>query len=499
MTVRRISYPFEFNATLFGSEGWDLLGIALLLPLSIVLLLRSKRIRLAEGILTALLLVELAASIQLVLNPFGISNPVLGHFVDAATQLFYALGTLSPYLMILMFGASVYVLSVKPTSSEIKTKIRTRSTLSMKKIFLILSILISVFAAWYPYSQEVNPKQDTVSVDTPQYVKFINEMTASPRGLLSAFSEVNNGDRPSVLITIYALQRLTEIELRTLVNYLPLILGPLLVIAVYALTNMVFHDERITSIALILTATSHYIVVGIYGGFFANWFALILMIVYVSFTIKASRRFDIKNLMVASLLLISILFTHPYTWAPLLLSTLVFFLATVSGNISTKTRYLAKAALVLLIPNIVAENVKMIILNSVGGFSGNYAVASTSVSIEQFFLRFSNLEYTFSTYVGGFLSNPLILSLSFLALLTSQKTEFTKLISSLLLAISIPIFFGDFVIQSRLIYLIPFPVMAAVFLGQSERYKESRRIFLPLVFLISLNYMLWGLTNLPLP
>lgn len=496
MTVRRITYPFEFNATMFGSESWDVSGLLFLLPLSLVLFLRFKINRFVDGILTVLLMIELLASVHLALLPIGIANPVLSHFVNSGTQLFYSLGVLSKYLMILLVAAAFYGLSVRSPPVKIKPNATIPSTSMKEWVFLVLSMLLSLLAAWYPYSLGINPRQISVSVDTPQYVKFVNEMLADPKGVLSAFSGVNRGDRPIALITIYALYQLTGIQLSSLVDHLPVVLGPLLVFSVYVLAKSVFRGSRIPLVASFLTAVSHYIVVGIYGGFFANWFALILMMPYLLFVIKASNAFDVRNLAVSSLILILILFTHPYTWTPLLLSTSLFFLVTLTGNIATKALSFAKATLILTVPNMVAEIVKNMLLNSVGGFAADYAVASTGVSIEQFFLRFSNLDYTFTTYVGGYLSNPFVILLSVISVIVTRGMRLTKLISALLISVSFPVFFGDYVIQSRLIYLIPFPILAAVLMGQSKLSTATRKRVVLLVFAISLNYAFWALANL---
>jgi hypothetical protein len=444
------------------------------------------------------LFVEILATFQLGLLAFGASNSFLASFLNARTHLFYALGRSSTYLIVLLFVSSYYRLFVSLRARNVEHQASSSDFLKLERLILGGSILISIIAALYPYLPTINPLQLTVSVDTPQYVKFVNEMTSSRSGILSAFGEVNGGDRPIPLVIIYLVHQISRIELVHIINYLPMILGPLLIVAVYFFSRSVFDDWRIRALSTLFAATSHYVVVGIYGGFFANWFALVLMMLVFMFGFKASKTFDYRNLGATSLLLIMILFTHPYTWSPVLISTLIFLLVTVSGNIQRKALMLLRSILIVAVPNLIVENLKTSLFNSVGGLAGDYAIASVGISFQQFLLRFFNLDFTFSTYVGGYLANPFVILLSAVCILIYPQIRFVKMMGAFIVAISIPTLFGDFLIQSRLVYLIPFPILAALALTRLSQISVLKRTLIPLAFFISLNYTLWALINLPL-
>jgi len=469
ITIRRVTYIKSFDATLLGSSNYDL--IALIILLSIILVLKFKFKDLLFGLTLPFLFLEVLAFIQLILYP--IEDPFLSHFLNLRNQIFYSFGTFSKYIMILV----LVFWALKPFIKEHSLRIEDNNKDKYKFLILLIAIILSIIIPLYPYLPKVNPEGFIVSVDVPNYIDNVNKI--KEEGLSY---EIIKGDRPLALIIIYFLHSILGLEG---IKFLPTLLSPLLVISVYFLVKETLKDKFLASVSSFLTSTSHYIIVGIYGGFFANWIALILMMFYISFLLKKKP--------IASLLLILILFTHPYTWTPLMLSTLLFFFLFQGSSLKERLKGLKEPMLIIILPNVFADIFKVYFIGGVGGTTSDYSLAINYLSLEGFSQRFLNLDFTFSTYVGGYLSNPLILLLSLLALINPYKNNLIKFISCLVLIISIPSLLGNYVIQSRLFYLLPFPILASLYLR-----KDNNIIVLLFTFMVSLNYAFFSLINLPL-
>jgi asparagine N-glycosylation enzyme membrane subunit Stt3 len=96
-------------------------------------------------------------------------------------------------------------------------------------------------------------------------------------------------------------------------DYLPLILGPAIVLVIYLLTRKITSDDNSSILASFLTAVSFQTLVGIYAGFYANWLALIIGYLSFFFLIKFLKESGMLNLAVFYALMIILLFTHVYT------------------------------------------------------------------------------------------------------------------------------------------------------------------------------------------
>jgi hypothetical protein len=501
MTIGRVTHLLTFNVTLFGSEFYDLIGLLAFGLLCVVMWFGFKVRSIIEGLLLVAILVEIFALTQFFLYPLGVSVGLLEHFVELESQLFYSFGRMSMYLMvlILLFWAVRFPLKllVEGRLGWFRAASLDRPPRRGGGVGLLpLSFLVSVAAGLYPYLPAINEKGFVVSVDVPHYVEFVSQMLEKPNGVYAAFTEIANGDRPLPLLLIFFLHSVTGIGLIEVVKFLSLLLGPLLVLATFYLVKSSYGDGWLASIAALLTSTSHYIVVGIYGGFFANWLAIFFMMLYLAFLVRGGANTKASSLIASSLILILILFTHPYTWTPLLLSTVLYLIAITNGGVVEKIRSLVKPFLLILAPNLGAELFKSYILGSVGGVIADYSLAVANISPVMFLARFAHLNFTFTTYVGGYLSNPLILLFSLPALLMPFRGQLLRAISYLIIVVSLPTFFGNYLIQSRLFYILPFPILVAFTLRRLEGFRTGGALTL-LSVLVCLTYTFRSLFNLP--
>ena len=95
--------------------------------------------------------------------------------------------------------------------------------------------------------------------------------------------------------------------------------------------------------ASFLTAISFHTLIGIYAGFYANWFALIIGYLSFVFLIKFLKKPSKLNLIVYSTLIILLPFSHVYTWTVLII-VMGIFLA-----VMLKFNYYSRKSIILLL------------------------------------------------------------------------------------------------------------------------------------------------------
>src|SRR5206468_12297769 len=113
----------------------------------------------------------------------------------------------------------------------------------------------------------------------------------------------------------YTITKSVSASISYTIDHLPIILGPGLVLAVFFLTREITSNDTTSLLASFLTAVSFHTLIGIYSGIYANWLALIIGYMSLVFLIRFLKISNKLNLIVYSLLLIFLVFTHVYTWS----------------------------------------------------------------------------------------------------------------------------------------------------------------------------------------
>lgn len=333
-------------------------------------------------------------------------------------------------------------------------------------ISLLLSMLLSVAVALIPHQPTINRDNQQIGVDTDYYVRWVDIMLHS-HGYLEflhqAFVIQNLGDRPITLIFLFTIAKIVNVNLFYITEYLPVILGPALVLAVFFLTRELTSNDTASLFAAVLTAMSFQVLIGIYAGFYANWFALIIGYMSFVFLIKFLKVPDNKlNLVVFSVLIVLLLFSHVYTWSILVIVMGVFL------AIMLIFSYYRRRAIILLLlvvlASVIIDIARMTITGSAGGVEKDVEVAKlTGVGPEQFALRWSNLIRTIYSYVGGQFSNFIVYTLGLYWLFRSNLREPSSVFLMIYLSIGLfPFLLGNYIIQTRVFYDIPFQIPAAI-------------------------------------
>lgn len=431
-----------------------------------------------------------------------------------ANQLFLLLSSFSTiYIVLLVFCLSVKVIfrgatkmlkldikehtlqvdsdNPKDKDSVTNSRLKTQTKIGI----IVLAMIVSVVLVLIPQDPSINKENQEIGVDTSYYGTWIGELAKSKS--LSDFAyqafviQGQDGDRPLSLIFLFLVHQIVDGNLYELIDHFPIVLGPGIVLASYFLTLELTRNEKIAVIAAFIGAVSFHTLVGIYAGFYANWLALIvgyISIVFLFRYLRSNRPFDI---IIFSTLLILVLFLHVYTWTVLaavegvfLAAMLLMYLVKKNNNTQFTKRSIIWLIVVITL-SIVVDITKTLLTGSSGGLEQDIELAQTRLGIEQFNLRLSILNTTMHDGMGGVFSSFIILILGLLWVIkSSMRDPGTVFLMIFLSSALIPLFFGNWGIQARLFYDIPFQIPAAIAL-----YYISKRSGTILVALAACTWL----------
>lgn len=383
-------------------------------------------------------------------------------------EIFLVFSSFSPVLILLLIAHY----PLKYLVEYVKNKLRIVSisigkeelSLRSKFIFLSLSMALSVILVLIPHLPSVNTTGQNVGVDTGYYVTWVLALvnTGDLNSFIrEAFVNQADGSRPLTLIIIYAIKFATDSDLVGIIEALPFVLAPLLTIVTYFLTNKLTSNEKIGIIASFMTAVSFQTLIGVYAGFYANWIAIIFGYLATFFMFELLHNTTRLKWLLFSILTFLLLFSHVYTWTVVILA-MGIFLAYFWAKYNHKRRVIT-ILLAIILSSVGVDFARVIFTGATGGIEGNIEIAETNTGPEQFLRRWNNLAYTATTYVGGIFSNFIILGLAIYWLFESRDSEaFSKFLPIFLALGILPFLFGDWVVQTRVYYDIPFQIPAAI-------------------------------------
>jgi hypothetical protein len=366
--------------------------------------------------------------------------------------------------------------------------------------YLSLAVSLSIILTAIPHIPSVNKNNQQIGTDTDVYVKWETSLLNSSnvqQFLENSFSKIGGGDRPLSVLIFLSLAIASGEDLSILTDSLPTILGPLLVLATFFLSRELTSNDLISLFAAFLTAVSLQIMVGLFAGYYSNWFAVTIGYFTMTFMLRYLKRGTKTNLSIFLTLLILILFSHAYTWT-IFVIVIGTFLGLVARLKLFKRRRAAILFLVVLI-SVAIDITRVGVLGSKGAFESDTSIAqSQGAGLHQFRERWSNLTETVWTYYGGLMSNFIIYSLAIYWLIRSRIKEVTTIFIMAFLSIGIlPLVFSGWVIQSRVLYDIPFQIPAAIGIYFMTKSRFGAKLVIPsCIWLVAM--CLWAATNLTL-
>jgi len=384
-----------------------------------------------------------------------------------------------------------------------------------RRLFLLIclfSVISALFIGYFNFTSASQYGEGWVGVDVPHYVRWLDGMTNST-SIIGAFSYAAGNDRFLYLILQYLCFSVFSGSSEVFVAYfMPVILTFLLMLASYFL--VVTSKSRLHgATAMLMTAFSFQVTVGLFAGFYANWFALFFVFTFYGLLIRTLKMKRKKPLLpvLAGLFSVAVLYTHPWTWILLVMMILSAYMITTLLLIYFRKKdfrdyvWELKFIAALLAVNLVMFYIKGLVHVGSGAtlVDGYINTKMLEPNIFNIFVLKNYLDRTFNLYVGGFYAYaPMILYaipgvLSFL----DYDDSYNRLLLNWMLVAS-AMAFVDFPWQARFLYMMPFNIYVALGVLYSAehlfRFSESRGrkheatlffwVFYVLAVLFLLNY-----------
>lgn len=362
--------------------------------------------------------------------------------------------------------------------------------------YISFSIFLGIVVALLPHLAVTNPYHERQGVDTSGYVQWLSVMQNQTSNWIQiAFKDLSSGDRPLTLIILYLIKVITKAQPFQVVEYFPVFLTPLLVLVTTFLTRQITTNDRITVIAAFLTAISFQTLAGIYSGFYANWLALIFGYLAFALLIKFLKRPSRLTAASIAVSMSALVLAHVYTWTIIISVAFVLLLVLLLLDYFPRKRILL--IYLVLSSSIAVDILKSSWTGSSMGFEADASLGRKGLGIGQFSERLKTLADTVQIYYGGIYANIAILGLVFYWLIRCNQRDLASIFLLIFMSSAIvPLFIGDWVLQSRVLYEIPFQMPAAI--GLFFIWKANQKLGAIAVILVTTYLSFHILVNLGL-
>lgn len=553
-TINRVTYPQAFNVNLFGDPYFENIAALVLASAGFLILSWTIRRKLIPIVAiptvcciiaimfsnTILVTITLAAFIitTIVVHKFGfrvldkrfliltfsflmiiieilaisrwlmyiasngfIFNDSSWHFAILQMQLFSSAGMLMPHLVLLASVSYVIVLLNPSSVSKLRDRIsyQVRETKVNSKVILLFVLSFSSLISIIPQLNTTNPDGNDIGRDIAAYSFEIEQLKVLSAAdiLYQTFNIMDGGDRPLTLLFFYSLHIISGIDITMLLRFLPIMLSPSLVFAYYFFMGKIDRFSAVTVAAI--TAMSFPIVVGIYGGFYANWIANIFSIFSLTFLLRywdgnRSR----STMLLFSLFSVLALLTHTYTWI-LSLSMIAIFVVFSLADYRVRKESISKILVIfLIIFGIFSIQIFRSMIGPAELLHQETEIADERFGLENYGSRWGNLRYAFGVFVGGFLTNILLiaLALAWIFLRADHRVPFDRFIICTLFLILVPFIVGDFTMQSRIMYNSLVTIPAGIMIATMLQTGPINRIAAIAILLFFAEYTIRALSNM---
>src|SRR5437773_11273137 len=357
-----------------------------------------------------------------------------------------------------------------------------------------ISLVVSVLIVFVPYRPDLNPTANLVGIDSPTYVGWISRMLGLPllNALQYSFVQGLDGSRPLLLVLFY-LAGSAGISPSQILEYLPMVLAPMLSLSTYVFVRYGHGSSSLAGLTGIFSSVSFYTTVGLWGGYYANWLALILVYFFLTSLLVFSRSPSKVKYGSTYALSVALLFTHPWTWVLITTVCLVF-----SITLWRETRNLVhlKSLTGIIATGIILDLVKSwaFATRSVAADIATKAPNGAGILLSFWNSLVDGLLFTH----GGLLANWIILGLGLLGVLVLRfKDWFERLLLLWVAVPSIAFVLLDSYHQARILYDLPIPLLVSIAVVSLLPRIGSRNIRWPglvllLLVSVSASYALQG-------
>jgi hypothetical protein len=357
-------------------------------------------------------------------------------------------------------------------------------------LHILLIAFLSIGVSLIPHLSTVNNDNQVVGSDTKYYMRALQPMaTSSNNGelLYHAFITGSGGDRPFSLLFFFWLSSMFyEGNFYHMLEDLPLLLSPLLVIFTYIITFAITRNHISSLMASLIAIPSH-ILIGIYAGFYANWFSLIFGYMVILFLFKLTKEPKKIHFFFFSLLLTVLIFCHTPTWT-VYMYVIALFLVVLFLKNRKKNKKMIQYAFLCLLPSVFTDIARLLFIDN-SGIQQEISFAMTrEVGIHGIDTIWHNLIETAYLTLAGEIANPIILMLIIYWIYTTKvKENYTIFFAIFFSLYTLPLLFADGQIQARFLYEIPFQIPAAVALTRLKDREGSFMCIMICLWLIAVS------------
>jgi hypothetical protein len=367
----------------------------------------------------------------------------------------------------------------------------TFKILSHPKLMLAASLVVGSLLAFVPYRPDLNPGGTIVGIDSATYVSWISQMLQRPllQALQYSFVEGLDGSRPLLLIPLYLVAS-TGVSPNLIIEYLPMVLAPLLSLSSYIFVRFGQGSASLAGLTALFTSTSFYVTVGMWGGYYANMLAIIIVFLFLTCLLLFSKSPSALMYGVMFALSVALFLTHPWTWVLVITASLVFALSVWKDT--------GHSIHLRSIIGIIISGVVLDVLKSSVFATRTVAVdlATKVPTVEQVASFWTNLVDALLYTHGGILGNWLVLGLGLLSVFASRfRDRFERLLILWVGVASVPFLLLDGYHQARIVYDLPIPVLGSIavlfFLPQvGSRNVRWPGLLILLLLVLSTDYAL---------
>lgn len=446
------------------------------------------------GIFLAVELLSLFSLAFLPVDPLYLRRELPGKLIDLENQLFHVLSPSATALLTSMTLIAAFKLvysTLKPGSEGGGSNVdvegvegRCRDAEKPEKrgrarlvAPALISAAVGFFLALYPFLLCNDPLEASGWTDLPHYVRMLEDIDARAGLEALSYTFSRYRDRGLSLLPMFVVWKATGLSPWIVVKFTPVFLVPLIVVSSHFFVSQATADGERAFLASLLTASSFHVVVGIGIGLISNMTALIPLYIFSGLLFRSLREGTVSSLLAALSASLVLLFTHVYTWG-MLMGVLAFFTAILGARfLRGGSAAPFKISFSMLAAYALIGLVRDLSYGSTGLADEVLRVARRGVAPENILSYYRTVEGVLHTGDGIF-ENPVLLLTSLLAvlLLLFRDDEFSAYLLSWLGASSLPLLLGDRTICFRLLYNIPFQVLAVEALALVPRAKRRLRI-----------------------
>jgi hypothetical protein len=497
--------PFSILLLVIDARTFPALAVTNILAVLITLTRSQQIFRVSRSQAAAFLFIviffliialEVLATFSIAAYPLGAlglyeANPpnALVEFGRMSLSLFYLGDTAVAFILILLMFSPIVLMLAHRTRSGARS-VGTKSELEMCRrrstvVPLALFLSLAAFAASLPYLLHPVP----IGVDASFYL--IGSAGKRLSGGLLAMEPW-----AAYIVLLFILRFVFQLPAVTALAVGAAFLSALSAIGTFFFAREAAGRRDVALLSALLASFSPQLLVGTFAGIFEAWLAYSESLLFFGLILHAMKNSDSRSAAGSVVLSVLILLTHPWTWAVLILILacqliVILVVQTRSAGSLRLTNSLRVQSIVLIMSVLVCV-VAVTLASLAFPDLGNPTILFLEERLSSPVLFMNDIALTLTNYVGGFYSNWVLMSLVLIGLFgASQLAEEVRalLLSWVFVPGLLSIFFSSDV-QWRLLYLLPYSVLAAYGIISIRSKMKSRLITCPESYTGSLLFYL---------